>query len=82
MTRTGIGDFLGLTIETVSRAFSKLKALVLIDLPESNRVKLLNINALERLAEGKDSALLRRPRISPEAHPIPDASSSDTPSIG
>src|SRR5262245_64390456 len=33
MTRTDIGDFLGLTIETVSRTFSKLKQLGLIELP-------------------------------------------------
>jgi CRP/FNR family transcriptional regulator len=53
MTRADIGDFLGLTIETVSRTFTKLKTLGLIELPQSNRVKLVDIDALEGLAEGE-----------------------------
>ena len=52
MTRTDIGDFLGLTIETVSRTFSKLKQLGQIELPCSNRVKLLDLEALQGLADG------------------------------
>lgn len=54
MTRTDIGDFLGLTIETVSRTFSKLKAQGLIELPQSNRVRLVDVDELECLAEGDD----------------------------
>jgi CRP-like cAMP-binding protein len=54
MTRGDIGDFLGLTIETVSRTFSKLKALGLIELAQSNRVKLGNIDELRSIAEGED----------------------------
>ncbi len=54
MTRADIGDFLGLTIETVSRTFTKLKTLGLIELPQSNRVKLLDIDELESLADGGD----------------------------
>lgn len=57
MTRADIGDFLGLTIETVSRTFTKLKTMGLIELPQSNRVKLININALESLADGDDQVL-------------------------
>jgi CRP/FNR family transcriptional regulator len=57
MTRTDIGDFLGLTIETVSRTFSKLKAMGLIELPQSNRVRLLDIDELEILAVGEDRGL-------------------------
>ena len=57
MTRTDIGDFLGLTIETVSRTFSKLKAMGLLELPQSNRVKLLDLDELENLAEGEDHAI-------------------------
>ncbi len=53
MTRTDIGDFLGLTIETVSRTFSKLKQLGQIELPCSNRVKLLDLEALQGLADGE-----------------------------
>ena len=56
MTRTDIGDFLGLTIETVSRTFSKLKLLGLIELPCSNRVKLTDIAALRGLADGAQEA--------------------------
>ena len=54
MTRADIGDFLGLTIETVSRTFTKLKTLGLIELPQSNRVKLVDIDELENLADGED----------------------------
>jgi CRP/FNR family transcriptional regulator len=52
MTRADIGDFLGLTIETVSRTFTKLKLMRLIELPHSNEVKLLDINRLDDLAGG------------------------------
>jgi CRP-like cAMP-binding protein len=54
MTRADIGDFLGLTIETVSRTFTKLRMLGLIELPLSNRVKLVDIDELETLADGED----------------------------
>ena len=40
MARADIADFLGLTIETVSRAFSKFRRDGLIDLPRPNRVRL------------------------------------------
>src|SRR5262245_36768827 len=52
MTRTDIGDFLGLTIETVSRSFTKLKLMSLIELPHSNQVKLLDVDGLAALANG------------------------------
>ena len=52
MTRTDIGDFLGLTIETVSRTFTKLRAMGLLDLPRCNQVHLLNRIQLEMLANG------------------------------
>ncbi len=55
MTRADIADFLGLTIETVSRTFSKMKSRRLIDLPQSACVHLLDINELERIAEGGGS---------------------------
>ena len=54
MRRADIGDFLGLTIETVSRTFTKLRTLGLIELPQSNRVKLVDIDELESLADGED----------------------------
>jgi CRP/FNR family transcriptional regulator, anaerobic regulatory protein len=52
MTRADIGDFLGLTIETVSRTFTKLRQLGIIDLAQSARVRVLDIEALEGLAQG------------------------------
>jgi CRP/FNR family transcriptional regulator len=52
MTRADIGDFLGLTIETVSRTFTKLRQQRIIDLAQSARVRLVDIEALEELAEG------------------------------
>jgi CRP-like cAMP-binding protein len=54
MTRGDIGDFLGLTIETVSRTFTKLRTQGLIELPQSNRVRLVDLDQLEALATGTD----------------------------
>lgn len=51
MSRTDIADFLGLTIETVSRALSKLKADAIIALPETHAVEILAMNRL-RVAAG------------------------------
>lgn len=56
MTRSDIADFLGLTIETVSRTFTKLKVLQLIELPHSNQVRLLAIDELQSLADGEEQA--------------------------
>lgn len=53
MTRADIGDFLGITIETVSRTFTKLRQLDIIDLAQSTSVRILDIEELERLAEGE-----------------------------
>jgi CRP-like cAMP-binding protein len=52
MTRSDIGDFLGLTIETVSRTFTKLRHLEIIDLAQSTHVHILDMQALEGLAAG------------------------------
>ena len=52
MTRSDIGDFLGLTIETVSRTFTKLRQLQIIDLEQSAEVHIRDMEGLERLAEG------------------------------
>jgi CRP/FNR family transcriptional regulator len=54
MTRADIADFLGLTIETISRTLTKLKASGLIDLPQSARVIVLDMVELQRLAEGAE----------------------------
>lgn len=55
MTRADIADYLGLTIETVSRTLTKLKTKGFIDLPQSTRVVLLDMIELQRLAEGEES---------------------------
>ena len=55
MTRTDIADYLGLTIETVSRTLTKLKTKGFIDLPQSTRVILLDMIELQRLAEGEEN---------------------------
>ncbi len=52
MSRADIADYLGLTIETVSRTFTKLKADKVISLPEHNRVSIDDMEALVALAEG------------------------------
>ena len=50
MTRTDIADYLGLTIETVSRSFTKLKTQNLIQLPDPHHVRIVDAEALEAVA--------------------------------
>lgn len=52
MTRADIGDFLGLTIETVSRTFTKLKCLGLIEINQGTTIKLCDIAGLKAMADG------------------------------
>ena len=52
MTRSDIGDYLGLTIETVSRTLSQLKRRSLIELSAPNEIELVDSEALRELAEG------------------------------
>jgi len=51
MTRVDIGDYLGLTIETVSRTFSKLKRSGVIALPRTTTVVICDAEALTQLAQ-------------------------------
>lgn len=51
MTRSDIADYLGLTIETVSRTFTKLKTDGLITLSGKHRVVINDMSALQDLAE-------------------------------
>jgi CRP/FNR family transcriptional regulator len=53
MTRADIADFLSLTIETVSRTFTKLRQAGIIDLAQSSLVVIRDQKALERLAAGE-----------------------------
>ncbi len=49
MTRQDIADYLGLTIETVSRTFTQLERDALIELPTSRRVRLKDLPRLRQL---------------------------------
>jgi CRP/FNR family transcriptional regulator, anaerobic regulatory protein len=50
MGRGDIADHLGLTMETVSRTFTKLRQQALIALPQLHRVQILDLPGLQRLA--------------------------------
>lgn len=56
MTRTDIADFLGLTIETVSRTFSKFRAEGLIALDHCILVTIRDAEALADIAGGETAA--------------------------
>jgi CRP/FNR family nitrogen fixation transcriptional regulator len=49
MSRQDIADYLGLTIETVSRTLTQLEKTAAIELPTSRRIVLRNRSALNRL---------------------------------
>lgn len=49
MSRQDIADYLGLTIETVSRTFSSMERKALIELPSSRKVRLKSRNVLRSL---------------------------------
>jgi CRP/FNR family transcriptional regulator len=51
MTRADIADYLGLTIETVSRIFTQLRKDKLIELPSADLVRILDGEGLEEAAE-------------------------------
>jgi CRP/FNR family transcriptional regulator, anaerobic regulatory protein len=56
MTRTDIADYLGLTIETISRTFTRMRVDRLIALPSLAEVQILDRPRLERIAEGEEIA--------------------------
>lgn len=49
MTRTDIGDYLGMTIETVSRSLSKLRDMGLVRLPNTRSVEILKPEKLRQI---------------------------------
>jgi CRP/FNR family transcriptional regulator len=53
MNRADIADYLGLTIETVSRTLTKLQAEGLIEISHTSAVAIRNQTGLENLAEGR-----------------------------
>lgn len=57
MTREDIADYLGLTIETVSRTFSKLRQDGIIALPTSAHIEIRDHDKLEELAAGDDDSV-------------------------
>ncbi|MEM8854198.1 MAG: helix-turn-helix domain-containing protein [Pseudomonadota bacterium] len=59
LSRSEMGDYLGLTLETVSRCMSRLKALNIIALPRSDTVVILNHSRLSDLASGIDEGAAR-----------------------
>ena len=56
MTRADIADFLSLTVETVSRTFTKLRQSGIIDLVHSSLVVIKDRRALEQLAAGETAS--------------------------
>ncbi len=52
MSRDDIGDFLGLTTETVSRTFSRLRKEGLIGMDKDKRIEILDFEGLSDIAEG------------------------------
>lgn len=52
MTRGDIADYVGLTIETVSRSLTKLRSDGLIDIPNATDIIIRNRPAMQRIAEG------------------------------
>ena len=52
MTRADIGDYLGLTTETVSRTFTQLRKSDIITLLPGGKVQLNGRERLEEIAEG------------------------------
>lgn len=50
MSRSDIGDYLGLTIETISRAFTKLRKADIISLPDTHHVLLRDPSALAEMS--------------------------------
>jgi CRP-like cAMP-binding protein len=53
MRRVDIGDYLGLTLETTSRAFSRLRQDGVIATPDNSSVQILDIATLQALADVK-----------------------------
>lgn len=53
ISRSDMADFLGLTVETISRSLTKLKLKRIIALPEAHRLVILDMGRLEGLSTGE-----------------------------
>ena len=53
MNRSDVADYLGLTIETVSRLITRLRSLKIIDTPDAHRILILKRDALQDLSAGQ-----------------------------
>ena len=53
MNRADVADYLGLTIETVSRLLSQLRGRRIIEVPAANRIMLRRREALEEISSGE-----------------------------
>jgi CRP/FNR family transcriptional regulator len=51
MSRVDIGNYLGLTVETVSRVFSRMQKMDVLRV-DNKEIEILDLDALKRLAEG------------------------------
>ena len=58
MTREEIGNYLGLTLETVSRVLGRLQTAKLIGIEHSKEITLLDIDRLKALSSGESDPLL------------------------
>jgi CRP/FNR family transcriptional regulator len=54
MAREDIGNYLGLTLETVSRCFSRLKSAGVLEV-ENRHIRITNINALQKVIGGRET---------------------------
>jgi len=59
-TRGEIAEFLGMTLETVSRQFSKLRMADVIRLPRTKQIEITDLHALRQLAEQDRSSTSSR----------------------
>ena len=50
ITRADMADYLGLTIETVSRQFTRLKTMKLINIIDKRHIEIPDLDALAQLA--------------------------------
>lgn len=57
LSRTDIGDLLGLSIETVSRCFTRLRKMGVIDLPTHDLAIVRDVATLRALADGDADAI-------------------------